>query len=93
MHQSCSYGSGGAGEGNLPLYPDPPFDTLPQRVIEAGGRGCPNGRVRGGVTLRRILSHFPPCPAPPLFTSIPPHFCYKPRQLSELQERLSPEAS
>jgi hypothetical protein len=23
MHQSCSYGSAGAGEGNLPLYPDP----------------------------------------------------------------------
>ncbi len=22
MHQSCSYGSAGAGEGNLPLYPD-----------------------------------------------------------------------
>ena len=23
MRESCSYGSVGAGEGNLPLYPDP----------------------------------------------------------------------
>ena len=35
MHKSCSYGTAGAGEGNLPLYPDP-FLSMNRKIREKG---------------------------------------------------------